>query len=229
MKSYFYTNQGPRELNEDSGSVFVVGKQIYACIADGVGGLPFGEKASRLAVEKFKKSYKDFKKNPAEFIATVNNELIGYANGELETSEIGTTFTGLTAGSNKIKGIHIGDTRANLLRGNEMIQLTLDQNEAGRLKRENESSDISGRQHVLESILGVKSLFFPFEFEHEFSPNNRIILSSDGFHELISKTEIIDISLKNTDFTEFYHSLTAEIEQRDLRDNATFVCIELDG
>ena len=54
-----YTDQGGRELNEDSHGIFVKNGCICAVVADGVGGHGGGDKASGLAVRGTNKLYQN--------------------------------------------------------------------------------------------------------------------------------------------------------------------------
>ena len=102
-----------RENNEDS---FLVdeGKGIYA-VADGVGGLPFGALASRLAVRFFASFVHDgeicsTKEQLREIVHSVHQNvvecgsLVGGENG------IGTTFSGLRIIGGRLIYGHVGDS-----------------------------------------------------------------------------------------------------------------------
>ena len=231
MKYFEYTNIGPRSVNEDSYYISKLNNEIFACIADGVGGMKYGNVASEFVTRHFSKNLPDFKRNPISYATRINNELVEFAKREYGEQNVGTTFTAFHISSNFIKGVHIGDSRVCVLRGNGIKQLTVEHNEVGRLIREGKlkfSEKINyPRKNIIEHIMGSMDLFncqgFEFELEHQ----DRILLSTDGFHETLSKKEIRDLSVKLKSFQEFNRRLIVELENRILRDNTTFITIEI--
>jgi protein phosphatase len=232
MIFYKYTNKGPRETNEDSLYVDIHYNSVFASIADGVGGLPHGEIASRYVTDKFMnnitaKNKLSFK----ELLIKTNIELEKLAKDELEVDFIATTFSGLYANRKKIKGIHIGDSRVILIRDGEIKNLTTDHSELGRLVRENKITQKESknyiRKNIIEHVLGNKEYFEVMEFDIESKPNDRIIISTDGFHESITDDIILRISNKYKSLKEVHRRLIIEIENRVLRDNTSFISIEI--
>lgn len=233
MRFSNYTIKGSRKINEDSFRVWEFRNLIFACVADGVGGLPHGDFASNFVVSKFEE-YCRSNETPDlnNFILTVNINLIDIAKHKFNVEKIATTFSGAVISDKLIKGIHIGDSRICVLRGNGIKQITNDQTEVARLIREGriefEDRKFYSRKSRIESILGdaeaptnSQNIFF------ELMPNDRILFSTDGFHDVITKTEIRDLSIKYKSLEEFKRALVIELENRILSDNATFVCIEI--
>lgn len=232
MNYYEYTNIGPRKKNEDSLYVGVHYNSVFAFIADGVGGLPSGDIASNYVIERFTKNITS--KNKLSFkdlLALTNAELEDLAKEKLNVDFIATTFSGLYANRKRIKGIHIGDSRIILIRNGKITNLTTDHSEVGRLLRENKISKKESenyfRKNIIENILGNKKYFNFMEFDIEAQPQDRIIISTDGFYESISDEVILRISNKYKSLKEVYRSLIIEIENRVLKDNTSFICIEL--
>lgn len=232
MKYFQYTNIGPRSKNEDSVYAGFHFNSVFAFIADGVGGLPHGEIASKYVVNEFKKNIEsDNKLSFKDLLIKTNSDIENLATKDLNVDFIGTTFSGLYANINRIKGIHIGDSRVILIRNEVVIELTVSHNEAGRLLRENKINknerENYTRKNILENILGNKKYFEFMEFDIQSKPNDRIIISTDGFHESISDEIILRISSKYKSLDEVYRGLTIEIENRILKDNTSFILIEL--
>lgn len=232
MDYYQYTNRGPREKNEDSLYVDIHHNSVFACIADGVGGLPHGEVASKYVIEKFKNNI--IAENKLSFkglLIETNSELEKLAKEEYEVDFIGTTFSGLYANRKRIKGIHVGDSRVILIREGEIQHLTTDHSELGRLIREKklskEESKNYSRKNIIEFVLGSKEHFKYMEFDIESKSNDRLIISTDGFHETITDDIILRISNKYKSLKEVHRKLIIEVENRVLRDNTSFICIEI--
>ncbi len=231
MKYLTYTNNGPRATNEDSLFVGTINHFICSAIADGVGGVKFGEVASKLAIDAFEEECKkslDF--GFSQFVNSLNESLKVKAK-ELQVNMIATTFSCGIISYKKIKGIHVGDSRICLLRNQGIKQLTEEHNEAGRLLREGkitaEAASVYPRKNVLESALGSERPLLFQTFEHELQTGDRLVFSTDGFHEIISKKEIRDLSVSLKSLSEFHRRLKIEVENRIMRDNTTFICIEI--
>lgn len=232
MNFYSYTNKGPREINEDALYVNIHYNSIFASIADGVGGLPHGEFASQYVIDKFIDNItSENKMSFKEMLILANNELADIANVKFNVESIGTTFSCLYANNKKIKGIHIGDSRIILIRNGEIKQLTTDHSELGRLIRENKISQKESlnysRKNILEFVMGNNKNFNYMEFDIASQPNDRLIISTDGFHETVSNDIIIRISKKYKSLKEVHSKLVNEVENSVLRDNTSFICIEL--
>ncbi|MFB9056921.1 PP2C family protein-serine/threonine phosphatase [Mariniflexile ostreae] len=232
MKYFQYTNIGPRSKNEDSLYAGIHFNSVFAFIADGVGGLPHGDIASKYVINEFKKNIEaDKKLSFKNLLINTNSGIEHLATKELNVDFIGTTFSGLYANQKKIKGIHIGDSRVILIRNERISELTVSHNEAGRLLRENKinkkESENYNRKNILENVLGSKKYFDFMEFNIDSKSNDRIIISTDGFHESITDEIILRISNKYKSIDKVYRGLTIEIENRILKDNTSFILIEL--
>jgi PPM family protein phosphatase len=232
MEYYKYTNIGPRERNEDSLYVDIHYNSVFASIADGVGGLPHGEIASKFVIEKFKNNIlAENKLSFREMLIETNSDLEKLAKDEFHVDFIGTTFSGLYANNKRIKGIHIGDSRVILIRAGEIQILTTDHSELGRLIREKKISQKESknyiRKNIIEFVLGNKEHFKFMEFDIESKPNDRLLISTDGFHESITNDIILRISNKYKSLKEVHRKLIIEVENRVLRDNTSFICIEI--
>jgi len=232
MNFYKYTNKGPRKENEDSLYAEIHYNSVFAFIADGVGGLPFGGEASNFVIEKFAKNITSKNKQSfKDLLIQTNKEIEDLAIKKLKVDFIATTFTGLYANTKRIKGIHIGDSRAILIRNGEIIHLTTDHSEVGRLIRENKITKKDSknyfRKNIIENVLGNKKYFNFMEFDIKAELTDRIILSTDGFYESITDEVILRISNKYKSLKEVHRSLIIEIENRILKDNTSFICIEL--
>ncbi|MBX2963231.1 MAG: serine/threonine-protein phosphatase [Cyclobacteriaceae bacterium] len=232
MKFIKYTNTGSRKLNEDSLYVSELNNVVYAAVADGVGGLNHGDFASNFVITRFEKFCKEnVTPDLNQFLINTNDSLIEIAKNHFNDDKIATTFTGGVITEKLIMGIHIGDSRACVLRGNGIKQLTIDQTELGRLIREGEINinerKFYSRRNIIENVLGRPDMFEPQNFNFNLESGDRIIFSTDGFHEVISKLEIRDISIKFKSLDELGRKLIIELENRILHDNATFICIEI--
>src|SRR6266545_2344399 len=116
-----------REGNEDSG---YAGPRLLA-IADGMGGHAAGEVASSVAVATLSVLDEDVPGPDlldalAAAIQTANDHLRDMVAADEELEGMGTTLTALLWGGSRVGLAHIGDSRAYLLRGGQLQQITHD-------------------------------------------------------------------------------------------------------
>jgi serine/threonine protein phosphatase PrpC len=111
----------------------------FFCVADGIGGIQDGERASKLAVESaclaFGRALSHYgatflEEQPtavARAIAKVTSQRLALE-GEFDASHNrgGTTFTGMVIAGKRVGVGHVGDSRAVLCRDGEVVQLTRD-------------------------------------------------------------------------------------------------------
>jgi serine/threonine protein phosphatase PrpC len=230
-----YSDIGKRNENQDSLGYKLLNNDILvSCIADGVGGKKGGKIASQLCVYEFIKELE----NNINTENILKKTLLKIHKSILKTSKesinlgMASTFTGVLIDNYKLKGIHTGDTRICILRGNGIKQITKDQTEVARLVREGlisfEEAQKYPRRNIIESALGVidrePNLF---EFEFDLEVNDRIILTTDGVHENLSKKELRDISLKSKTSSDFISNIKEILILKEPNDNNSILTITI--
>lgn len=134
----------------------------FFCVADGIGGIQDGERASRLAVEAaceaFGRGWAAYGadrliEHPVQFarsIAKVVGQRLALE-GEFEpdNNRGGTTFSGLLIAGERAAVCHVGDTRIMVLRDGEMTDLTHDHTLASILIRLGELTESEAEDHEL--------------------------------------------------------------------------------
>jgi PPM family protein phosphatase len=229
---FTYSDKGPRTENQDSWDVATTDAGFVACIADGVGGGNCGKLAAVETVQRF------IKKNSAGNISELN-VVVKSIHEEIKVLQIenreckgmATTLTACIIKDNALHGVHVGDSRLCILRENGVKQLTDNHTElntllkSGKLKAED--AENYPRKHVLESAIGAKDMPTIQLFDFQLLPNDRIILTTDGVHEVISKIEFRDLSVKAETVEEFGQSIIKMLEMRKLTDNVTFLIISV--
>lgn len=222
-----FTDAGPYPENQDALTVSMNQHSLFACIADGVGGARNGKKASFLAVQEFKNCLENNSSiDLFELTNYINNQLLS-----IEADGVLTTFSGINIDNNTLYGTHVGDTRVYLLRNNGIKQLTEDHTEFFRLyksgKLSPEDAEDYPRKHILENSLGLKLNFKVDEFSYQLEHGDRIILSTDGVHNLISKKTFRDLSKAAKGIEEFSEFIQDEVIGIGPKDNFSFVIIEV--
>lgn len=231
FRTFSFTDKGPRLENQDSFCVETIGDLIVLGVADGVGGNNGGEIASRYAIEVLLNSVH----KGLSLIPTVEAAHVGLLKMAEQSSDLrgmATTLTAVVCDRSSISGVHCGDSRAYILRGNGLKQLTTDHTEVARLFAEGmltkEEVLHYPRKNVLSSALGTHRELIKQAFTFDVEPGDRLLLMTDGIYGELSKKEIQARSVIEENFGNFCSRLVREVEDRGATDNFTLVGIEFD-
>ena len=127
-----------RRRNEDS---FVVRPPLFG-VADGMGGAQAGELASSLAAAAMQESSLpggDPERRVVQLIQDANRRVHERASNDAAASGMGTTMTvALVAPDGRVAFGHVGDSRAYMVRGGRLEQLTDDHSLVAELVRRGE-------------------------------------------------------------------------------------------
>jgi PPM family protein phosphatase len=177
-----------RDNNEDSVFPTSSGDSTNSAliiVADGMGGHIAGEVASRIAVNVAASS----EVPPGDRVAAGNRAIREEVAREPSLEGMGTTMTLLSIVDRTATIGHVGDSRAYLLRGGELKQLTEDHTVAaelvamGQLSPEGAASH--PQRHMLTRTLGLTRFVNVDEIEIEILDGDRILLCSDGLTEMV--------------------------------------------
>ena len=182
-----------RERNEDAGRVDPV-RDVYA-IADGMGGHVAGDLASRTAIDAFFAALEDDIDSDAlsRAIHAANRAVLDTA-ARRGLMGMGTTLTAIALEPGQLHLAHVGDTRAYLVGAEDLQQLSVDHTLVSVLVSEGLLSERAARdhpeRHVLVQALGIQEDVEPQQLSRELPPGSRLLLSSDGLHDLLDATAI---------------------------------------
>jgi serine/threonine protein phosphatase PrpC len=203
LRSFAGTDVGRvRSGNEDS---FVCGRTVFA-VADGLGGHQGGEVASAAAVEPLAAlDGREFAEPGeaadalAEAIRTANTAILDRAAGNPELWGMGTTVTAaVVAGDRFLQLAHVGDSRAYLLRGGSLDQLTIDHTIVGELVRHGrltpEQAAVHPERSILTRAVGLDPRI-PVDIPDslELHPGDQVLLCSDGLTEAVPEPRITEL------------------------------------
>lgn len=224
-----------RENNEDS---YFVGEQIF-CVADGLGGHQAGEVASALAVS----AVSDLEGRPIEEIVPALPETIRRANrlvfeasrGDETKAGMGTTMTAVAIDGAAAHLAHVGDSRAYLIRDDEVTLLTDDHTVVGRMVAEGLMSEDQAETHPQRSILtralGTERSVEVDVLHVSLRGGDRILLCSDGFSNVVAGPELPRLvgSAAGDDLDAICGDMIALANERGGPDNITVVLISCGG
>ena len=233
--------QGLRPNNEDA---FIADcDNHFFLVADGMGGQDSGEKASGMAAEIIPRVVKDRLaahddacQAVRRALAEANRAIVLAGQSMPHGRRMGTTAVLAVQQEGKVFVAGLGDSRAYLVRGCRVEQMTVDHSVAQSLVASGaltaEEAKISPWQHVLHKFLGCAELPEGAEVR-PFTPQSgdRLVLGSDGLTNHITDADLLD-GLRWADPQAWAEHLVETALKRGSRDNVTCVAIafvELDA
>ncbi|TYB49423.1 Stp1/IreP family PP2C-type Ser/Thr phosphatase [Actinomadura chibensis] len=187
-----------REGNEDSA---YAGAHLLA-VADGMGGHVGGEIASAAAIEALRALDKDL---PATELLAALEHKVKAANDNLHRivesdpalQGMGTTLTAMLWAGNQVALVHIGDSRAYLLRDGSLFQITHDHTLVQSLVDEGRISPDEAASHPQRSLL-LRALDGRGEVDPDLSlreaqVGDRYLLCSDGLSGVVTAETIFQV------------------------------------
>jgi protein phosphatase len=176
-----------RESNQDSA---YAGSRLLA-VADGYGDR--GGPAGAAAIEALKRL--ETGALPAGEILNALEEAVRRAADDLaEAADSGTTLTAMLLTGSQLALVHIGDSRAYLLRDGELFQITHDHTLVQSMVDDGRLTPEEAASHPQRSLL-LKSLTFPSGVTpdlrlHDARPGDRYLLCSDGLSAVVPGPEV---------------------------------------
>ncbi|MDX6453417.1 MAG: family protein phosphatase [Gaiellaceae bacterium] len=189
-----------RRINEDS---FVIAPPLFA-VADGMGGAQAGEVASALAAGALEESGANGggERRVAELIQEANRRVHERATTDAATAGMGTTITAaLVEPDGRVVFGHVGDSRAYLLRGDKLEQLTNDHTLVAELVRRGELSPGEAQVHPQRSVitraLGTDPDVDVDTFAVDAQAGDVYLICSDGLSSMVDARDIEEILRKH--------------------------------
>ena len=238
-----------RSNNEDC---FKIVEPLHLFVlSDGMGGEAHGEVAAAMAVETVVKHCEDMEANPAATVIgkveagwsartkrlstavhLANRNIFKSAEANPDQHGMGATLTAVWINGQKLSVAHVGDSRAYLLRGGNLLQLTRDHSlVAEQVRRgiltaaEAEESDM---QNVLLRALGAQSEIEVDAEEHVLFPRDSLVLCSDGLSRMVTEPEIAGTLQVEPDPVQAAEKLVAMANERGGPDNITVVIARIE-
>ena len=226
-----------RRVNEDRYAL-AADLGLYL-VADGMGGHTAGQLASELAAEAAVNTLRTLIDASASLteklrysVSAANREILSAAQAKPELAGMGTTLVALLAGPDRIALAHVGDSRAYLVRGGRIRQLTDDHSLVAELVRRQEISAHAARghphRHVLTRALGVRRSVEADLAELTPAVNDTFVLCSDGLTTHVQDDEIAATVLSAADLESACDRLVDLANARGGEDNITVLLVRCD-
>ncbi len=191
-----------RGNNEDS---VYAGPRLLA-IADGMGGHAAGEVASKIVIGTLESLDED--RPIADLIGALRDTVadasaaLAHAVQENPALEgMGTTLTAIRFAGSRIALVHVGDSRAYLLRGGQLSQITHDDTyvqslvDSGKLTAD-EASHHPRKSVILRALNGTE--VDPDISIREARKGDRYLLCSDGLSDVVTATTLLEALVEGT-------------------------------
>ena len=236
------TDTAGRDENQDVAAALAIGEttsggaseSFLLVVADGMGGHPAGDVASQMAMNTLIEAFPtlpdgDLGLALKQAYRRANEAVFQAGQDEPAHAGMGTTLTTALLHGKYATVANVGDSRAYLLRGNALTQVTRDHTVVaeevaqGRLSvdaarrdpRRNRLTHVIGTHPRLESKL-------PDVFELTLLPGDRLLLCSDGLYDVLDDGDLRR-ALLSQDPGDAARELVESAKERGTRDNATAV------
>jgi PPM family protein phosphatase len=229
------TDPGRRRLrNEDA---FICEPPLFA-VADGMGGARAGEVAAGLAATALEEAGAETRgeEGVVALITEANRRIWERSLSDPQTAGMGTTVTAalVDASSGSVGIGHVGDSRAYLLRGDRIEQLTTDHSLVAELVQSGvltpEEAERHPQRSAITRALGTESTVEVDAFTVHSQPGDLFLICSDGLSSMITTDEMQDaIERADRDPARAVEALVQAANAHGGEDNVTVVMFEMLG
>ncbi len=235
LRAGWLTDPGrKRSANEDA--VFADPPRQAFVVADGLGGLPGGEVASRIAARRIGEALARLDRTPPveqavlTAVRDANRVILENAANDPRLTGMGTTVVLALGLEDSFLVGHVGDSRAYLLREKRLSALTRDHSvvqellDAGRITAE--AARHHPQRNVVTRTLGSGG-GEPDLRTVPTRPGDRFLLCSDGLTEMLADPEIEQVLIRFAEPMRCCRELVARANDRGGLDNITVVVVDV--
>lgn len=222
-----------RPGNEDSGFA----DNTMLIVADGMGGHAAGELASAMAVATFAEmSDEDVAVDEVLEYLAAGVDLLSERIGDVIAAEprnqgMGTTLTGLAWMGDRMAVVHVGDSRAYLLRDGRLSQITKDHTYVQSLVDAGEITAEEATRHPRRNLLnravdGIHSVEADLSMR-ETRAGDRYLLCTDGLSGVVGDDKLAEVLRTDSDPTGAVAHLVELALEGGAPDNVTVVVADI--
>lgn len=206
-----WTGSDGKEPPEDMSQIEVGPKGVVLVVSDGMGGALAGDVASRMAVEAVRDTLVDAEKKEAgncgvdtPLVDCLRNatEIANYnihrkSQEDTRCSGMGATLTGAAITGDMLDLVQVGDSRAYILRNDEIKLATKDQSLVQQLVDVGQISEEEAETHMFRNVilqaLGAQKELQPTTVRLRIRRNDLLLLCSDGLSGKLRKEDMQQI------------------------------------
>lgn len=237
---------GPRALNEDCAFIREYASrarpQRYICmasVADGMGGHQAGEVASSKAIESLFEEFNAqkiaYEKDPVldtrqllqQLFSFVNTTVYDIAKRDNKLKGMGTTLTAFLAERDKAYVGHVGDSRAYLVRGGSINQITEDHTLVQDMVRDKiitqEQAQSRKDRNVITRAIGLDPTVEIDVISFPIQTGDILFLCTDGLYDVVGNHEILISLTSSYNLQEACQELVQHALEHGASDNVSAV------
>ena len=231
-------SEPPKELSFELGE-----KGLVLVVSDGMGGALAGDVASRMAVDSVREMLLGVESEQGRRQELVDwlKEATVYANlaiyhRSLEDSRcagMGATLTGAAVTGDILDLVHVGDSRAYIVRKDQIRLATKDQTLVQQLVDVGQIDEEEAETHMFRNVilqaLGAQSEVTPATGRIRLRRGDTMLLCSDGLSGKLRAEDIQNILSSNTELATACSELISEANNRGGEDNITVLLARFSG
>ena len=238
MKGYAITDIGKvRSENQDSVRYADNASPAFGILAvcDGMGGANAGSIASAAALDTFVDCVSGHLANRRdrtklddavrEAVEEANAAVYEHSLADPACEGMGTTLVAALVTSKSCRIVNVGDSRAYLISGGTIAQLTRDHSFVEDLVERGIISRAEARTHPRKNIItravGVEPAVECDVFAPKLKKNDTLLLCSDGLSNTVTDDELLAVVSQNKDLSRAAQALLALALERGAPDNVT--------
>lgn len=212
-------------------------------VADGMGGHNAGDIASTMAIDIIKEKFmsnkeslnssKKIKKFIKNVLIETNGIIYEKSIDELNCEGMGTTVVLGYYYDNRVYIGHVGDSRAYIIRGNNIIQITEDHTLVNELIKKGSITQSQALNHPQRNVI-TQALGTSIDIEYdiytvEFTAGEILLLCSDGLYNMLEEEIILGILKRSRTLDDGVKALVNIANEKGGIDNITIITFKLDN
>lgn len=244
VNAWAVSDPGSRNHNEDAFLILKSSRQHVLAVCDGMGGHAAGEVASGLAVETIKEFFTEVEKgdNPSresdkvleEAIQRANLAILRDAQANVSRDGMGSTCVVALIRGNKLYLGHVGDSRAYMVRGGGIRQLTKDHSFVQEMINvgmitPHEAHSNPQRNVILQSLGRNENIKIEVSKGIPLQAGDYVLLCSDGLTCVIDDQEIAAHVDLHNEPRAVCDELVRLTNRRGAPDNVTVALLRFEG
>jgi protein phosphatase len=240
-----WTGSDGAENPEEMRRLDIGDKGLVLVVSDGMGGALAGDVASRMAIDSVRQVMVGNDGNGCDPDASLvdclkhatlqaNREIHYKSLEDSRCSGMGATLTGAAIRHDKLDLVQVGDSRAYLVRGEQIRLATKDQSLVQQLVDVGQISEEEAETHMFRNVilqaLGAQTELMPATARIQIRQGDVLLLCSDGLSGKLRNEEIRQIVSNSGDnLAAACDALVAEANNRGGEDNITVVLARFTG
>jgi len=218
---------------------------LVLVVSDGMGGALAGDVASRMAIEAVRdvlleENHDHGSDSDSSLVESLKNATLE-ANKNIHyksledsrCSGMGATLTGAAIKDDKLDLVQVGDSRAYVMRGQQIRLATKDQSLVQQLVDVGQISEAEAETHMFRNVilqaLGAQNELTPATARIQLRDGDMLLLCSDGLSGKLRNEDIRQIVADSGDLSSACSALVAEANNRGGEDNITVVLARFTG